>query len=239
MKNYKVACAIFCGLAVMVMTASLSMAETAKPVAAVTAEKIPAISEKELKLEPDTEAPPAPPAEEPKAEVSSRPLAKLAPVIADATESDAIKITPDKPEIVTLDRDTVNVIVGSNETLRVVPDTNRALILIPKKPGSTYFKALDINGKVIMQRHIIVGVAKKDYVRIRRTCAPNDTNCNEFSVYYCPDMCHEVNVAQNGSGESPAVPVDTAANRPVDEPADVNDGVQPVVDETGIAPPAQ
>jgi hypothetical protein len=119
-----------------------------------------------------------------------------------------------------------------------VPDTNRALILIPKKPGSTYFKALDINGKVIMQRHIIVGVAKKDYVRIRRTCAPNDANCNEFSVYYCPDMCHEVNVAQNGTGESPSVPIDTAANRPIDD-ADINNEPQPVVDETGTVPAAQ
>ncbi len=247
MKNFVMLCAFCCAVAVFTMGQTLTVrAESepkAQPVSAMNQEKIPAINEKDLKLEPETDAPPAAPALPPETKdqkpTNERPLLTLAKVVTDAPETDAIKITPDKPEIVTLDRDAVNVIVGSNETLRVVPDTNKALILIPKKPGSTYFKALDIDGKVIMQRHIIVGVAKKDYVRIRRTCAPNDTNCSEFSVYYCPDMCHEVNVAQNGTGESPPVPVDTAANRPIDDETAVSTEPQPVVDETGTVPDVQ
>lgn len=113
-----------------------------------------------------------------------------------------LRISPDKPEVVKLDRDAVNVLVGSDETLRAVPDTNRTIVLIPKKPGATYFKAIDAEGKVIMQRHVIVGSIEKgnQYIRIRRACANDDTNCKQFSVYYCPDMCHEVNVVQGNGG---------------------------------------
>lgn len=227
MKNIKWSCAV---LLTSLFLASLPQARAA--------DGIPAISEKELKLdETTTETTPTETVE------PARKLASLnkAPEIKDADESDAIKITPDKPEIVNLDCDAVNVIVGSHETLRVVPDTNRALVLIPKKPGSTYFQALDVNGKVIMRRHVIVGVAKKDYVRIRRTCAADDKNCREFSVYYCPDMCHEVSVAQDESTASPDIPTETAANRPMDEAGmDTGSATQPVpvLDEAGnVSPP--
>lgn len=123
---------------------------------------------------------------------------------ADAQEEAPLRISPDKPEVIQLDRDAVNVLVGSDETLRAVPDTNRTIVLIPKKPGATYFKAIDAEGKVIMQRHVIVGTVEKGtkYIRIRRACAGDDANCKEFSVYYCPDMCHEVNVVQGESVKS-------------------------------------
>lgn len=191
---------------------------------------IPPVNAADLKLE--TEAP---------ASESLRKLATIKPEpVKDAEPADAIKITPDKPEIVTLDRDAVNVIVGSNQTLRIIPDTNRALVLVPKKPGSTYFKALDVNGKIIMQRHVIVGVAKKDYVRIRRTCAAGDTNCREFSVYYCPDMCHEVDVMQGETTPSPAIPEETVSSRPalddIDTPVE-DQALTPVLDEAGNPSP--
>ena len=122
----------------------------------------------------------------------------------DAAEEAPLRISSDKPEVVKLDRDAVNVLVGSEETLRAVPDTNRTIVLIPKKPGATYFKAIDADGKIIMQRHVIVGAVEKgnQYIRIRRACAADDTKCKEFSVYYCPDMCHEVNVIQGGAANS-------------------------------------
>lgn len=131
----------------------------------------------------------------------------------DAAEETPLRISSDKPEVIKLDRDAVNVLVGSDETLRAVPDTNRTIVLIPKKPGATYFKAIDADGKVIMQRHVIVGAVEKgnQYIRIRRACAADDAKCKEFSVYYCPDMCHEVNVIQgsnvtsSGSNRTPDV----------------------------------
>lgn len=198
---------------------------------------IPPIAENELKIAIEAES-------KPEEVEPTRKLATLNPEpseIKDSEETDAIKITPDKPEIVTLERDAVNVIVGSNQTLRVIPDTNRALVLVPKKPGSTYFKALDINGKIIMQRHVIVGVAKKDYVRIRRTCAGGDPNCREFSVYYCPDMCHEVNVMQDVSSASPAIPEETVSSRPaldyISNTPEAEEALTPVLDEAGNPSP--
>lgn len=143
----------------------------------------------------------------------------------DAEEAPPLRISSDKPEVIKLDRDAVNVLVGSDETLRAVPDTNRTIVLIPKKPGATYFRAIDADGKVIMQRHVIVGSTEKNskYIRIRRACAGDDTKCKEFSVYYCPDMCHEVNVVQQG-GQTTNAP-DVAPSIPSTN--DQNDGVAP------------
>lgn len=136
-------------------------------------------------------------------------LEALPPVAEDSAEIEPLRISLDKPEIIRLDRDAVNVIVGSNENLRVVPDTNKNLVLIAKKPGSTYFRALDIDGKVIMQRHVIIGSPAKNYIRIRRACANGTQGCKQYSVYYCPDMCHEVNVVQDASGPAASIPTET------------------------------
>ena len=146
-------------------------------------------------------------------------LPPLPSVATDTAEDTPLRISSDKPEVIKLDRDAVNVLVGSDETLRAVPDTNRTIVLIPKKPGATYFRAIDADGKVIMQRHVIVGAIEKGnkYLRIRRACAGDDTKCKEYSVYYCPDMCHEVNVVQNGangSGTNRAPDVAPSASTP-------------------------
>lgn len=138
-------------------------------------------------------------------------LEPLPPVAEDSAEIEPLRISLDKPEIVRLDRDAVNVIVGSNENLRVVPDTNKNLVLIAKKPGSTYFRALDVDGKVIMQRHVIIGSPNKNYIRIRRACANGMPGCKQYSVYYCPDMCHEVNVVQDTAGPPAVIPEETPA----------------------------
>lgn len=144
--------------------------------------------------------------------IPAEPESADAPVASDATELSPLRISPDKPEIIQLDRDAINVLVGSDETLRAVPDTNRTIVLIPKKPGATYFKAIDADGKIIMQRHVIVGAPEKGnkYLRIRRSCAGDDTNCKQYSVYYCPDMCHEVNVVQGEATSQKSVTPDIA-----------------------------
>lgn len=145
----------------------------------------------------------------------------------DATELPPLRISPDKPEVIQLDRDAINVLVGSDETLRAVPDTNRTIVLIPKKPGATYFKAIDADGKIIMQRHVIVGAPEKGnkYLRIRRACANDDTNCKQYSVYYCPDMCHEVNVVQGETTNQKAQTPDVAPS--VSEPDPSSEYVDP------------
>lgn len=116
----------------------------------------------------------------------------------------ALRLTPDKSELVRLDRDAASVIVGNPNHLGVLMDNPRLLILIPRQPGATYMTLLDKQGAVIMQRHVIVASPKSDYIRIRRSCANGARDCAETSVYYCPGMCHKVDLNQNtGSGNVP------------------------------------
>lgn len=159
--------------------------------------------------------------------IPAEPASAEAPISKDATELPPLRISPDKPEVVQLDRDAVNILVGSDETLRAVPDTNHSIVLIPKKPGATYFKAIDAEGKIIMQRHVIVGAPEKGnkYLRIRRACANDDTNCKQYSVYYCPDMCHEVNVVQGEATTQQSQTPDVAPS--VSEPESTSEYVEP------------
>lgn len=110
-----------------------------------------------------------------------------------------IRLTPDKLEIVRFDEDAASVLVGSSKHLNMVLDTPRTAILIPREPGSTSFTVLNGRGQVIMERHVIVASPKQDYVRVRRSCVNADGNkaCQEYSVFFCPDMCHKVAVQQD------------------------------------------
>lgn len=158
---------------------------------------------------------------------------------ADTEEMPPLRISPDQPTVLQLDRDAINILVGSNKNLRVVPDTNRTLVLIPKQPGSTYFRALDAEGKVVMQRHVIIGAPKNDYIRIRRACVNSgDKGCREYSVYYCPDMCHEVSVTQGENSVDAPIPTDAPLYRPRTQPREnQNDGLAPNVDTSGTPEP--
>lgn len=109
----------------------------------------------------------------------------------------ALKMTPDKSELVRLDREAASVIVGNPSQIAVMLDAPRLAVVIPRAPGATYFTVLDKDGNVIMQRHVIVAAPKKNYVRVRRSCAnaAAGSDCQPTSVYFCPDMCHEVSTA--------------------------------------------
>lgn len=136
-----------------------------------------------------------------------------------------LRLTPDKPEIVTLDRDVANIIVGNTDHLAVTPDTSRRLILIPRQPGATFLKVLAEDGTVLMARHILVAAPKnkENYVRIRRSCINGDDGCQEYSMYYCPDMCHKLGLVQDNtetfSAPETASPSSPETIPPV-EPAD-------------------
>lgn len=114
---------------------------------------------------------------------------------ADGEETHPVlNLMPDKSELVRLDRDAGSVIVGNPAYATVVLDTPRLAVVIPRTSGATYFTVLDKQGNVIMQRHVVVSAPKKNYVRVRRSCAnaATGTNCQPTSVYFCPDMCHEI-----------------------------------------------
>ena len=118
-----------------------------------------------------------------------------------------LNLTPDKSELLRLDRDAISVVIGNPAHINVLLDTPRVVVVVPRQPGATHFTILDQNGDVIMQRHAIVAPPSEDYVRVRRSCAnaAEGENCHDTSVYYCPDTCHEIQVMQpEGESSSPS-----------------------------------
>lgn len=103
-----------------------------------------------------------------------------------------IRLMPDRSELVKLEGEAASVIVGSPAHVSVLLDTPDTLVVVPRAPGASHFTVIGKDGSVLMQRHVIVGGAKEKYIRIRRSCGPNDRGCQPTSVYFCPDMCHEV-----------------------------------------------
>lgn len=113
-----------------------------------------------------------------------------------------IQMTPDKSDLVRLEKPAASVIVGNPAHLSVLADSSKMLVLVPKEPGATYFTVLGRDGEVLMQRHVIVAAPKEKYMRVRRSCASaEDDGCEQTSVFYCPDMCHRIHAADQDSGD--------------------------------------
>jgi hypothetical protein len=127
-----------------------------------------------------------------------------------------IRVTPDKSELLHLEKEAATIIVGNPEHANILMDNPKLLVVVPKMPGATYFTILDDDGKIVMQRHVIVASPRDKYVRIRRNCelpaAPGNSaeikDCKPIRVYYCPDMCHEVAIASGDekNGEKNSAP---------------------------------
>ncbi len=126
----------------------------------------------------------------------------------DSETHPTLNLTPDKSELVRLDRDASSVVIGNPAHVTVLLDTPRLAVVIPRAAGATYFTVLDKDGNVIMQRHAIVASPKKNYVRVRRSCsnATGKGECQPTSVYFCPDMCHEIGPAGGEGAEASAPP---------------------------------
>lgn len=105
---------------------------------------------------------------------------------------DAIRLTPDRTEVVRLEQDAASVVVTNPAHAQIMLETPRLLLVMPRTPGSTSLFVLDKNGNSIFERDIIVSGNTKPYVRIRKSCNDNSTNCNTDSYFYCPDGCYEV-----------------------------------------------
>lgn len=116
----------------------------------------------------------------------------------------AIRLTPDKSEMISLDQNARSVVVGNEAHVSVLMDSPSRLILVPRVPGATFFTVIGENGKVIMQRHAIVAAPTEKYVRVRRSCINAAAGCEETSVYYCPGMCHDVQIQTGADGSRTA-----------------------------------
>lgn len=114
-----------------------------------------------------------------------------------------LNLTPDKSELVNLEKEAASVIVGNPNHINVMLDTPNTLIVVPRASGASHFTVVGKDGSIIMQRHVIVGGGSNDgnYVRIRRSCGNNTGSraCEATSVYFCPDVCHEVSQNQQNT----------------------------------------
>ena len=107
---------------------------------------------------------------------------------------------PDKPEIVQLDRSAVNILVGNDENLRAVLTPTAQSFPIPK--NSTYFKAIDADGKSSCNATSFVGW-QNEYVRIRRACIQWSRRLQATQYVLLPDSCHEVDLIQDTKPHQP------------------------------------
>ncbi|MGH1378834.1 MAG: pilus assembly protein N-terminal domain-containing protein [Alphaproteobacteria bacterium] len=137
-----------------------------------------------------------------------------------------VRLTPDKSELIRLDAAATSIIIGNPEHISVIADSAKLIVVIPKLPGATHFTVLGKNGQIIMQRHVIVASPKKDYLRVKRTCVGSDESCEDTSVFYCPDMCHEI---RSSNQESASVSDDGA---PSNSNASSNANNAPPVENT-------
>ncbi|MFA5593616.1 MAG: pilus assembly protein N-terminal domain-containing protein [Micavibrio sp.] len=135
------------------------------------------------------------------------PAEMAAPPSLDSETHPVLNLMPDKSELVRLDREASSVIVGNPSHIAVLLDSPRLAVVVPRASGATHFTILDKDGNVIMQRHAVVAAPKKNYVRIRRSCnatqggnSRTNRDCQPTSVYFCPDMCHEIS---DSAGDPP------------------------------------
>lgn len=108
---------------------------------------------------------------------------------ADVTH-DVFYLTPDRSEIINLEKKAGSIIIGNPAHLNIIADSSSRLVVVPRAPGATHFTILAQNGDILMQRHAIIAGPKQDYIKIKRTCMGDD--CQPSSVFYCPGMCHEI-----------------------------------------------
>lgn len=111
-----------------------------------------------------------------------------------ALASGIIAVSPDKPEIVRLESDAASIIVGSPKFASVTLDNPRTMLVIPRAEGATSLTVLNSEGDIILEKSIVVGGPKENYVRIRRACPSNLGGCVSSQTYYCPDGCSDVSL---------------------------------------------
>ncbi len=105
-----------------------------------------------------------------------------------------LRLMPDKIETVDLEQDAAQVIVGNPEHVLGIVENTRSIVLVPRKPGATYIQIKDSFGKTIYERPVIIAAPTAKYVRVRKSCAAGNDKCQPFSVYYCPDVCHTIDI---------------------------------------------
>lgn len=170
-------------------------------------------------------------------------FSKLPALPANAMDDGApINLSPDGPAVIRLNEDAASVIIGNPAQATAVLESPRMIMLIPQQPGATKIMALDANGKTLLNRHVLVGGGKSNFIRINRACGRSKKACQPVSMYYCPGRCYETTLPQPG-GEAATITGDTAApvniappSAPADAPAVPESiGENPISLDDGVA----
>lgn len=131
-----------------------------------------------------------------------------------------IRITADKPAIISLNEEAASVVVGNPAHATAVLDNAHTLIINPLQPGATSLIVLNEKGQPILEKQLLINPPAKSYMRINRVCnAATGSNCQATSMYYCAEGCYEM-ILPEGAG-------DTASNQEdgqVEEPAEDGQG---------------
>src|SRR6218665_1510441 len=117
--------------------------------------------------------------------------ASTAPARAGLGDTGAIRLSPDRTKVLRLRENAASVVVANPAHASVILDSPKLLILMPREPGTTSFTVMNAEGKVLLERNIIVTGTQRQYVRVRRVCG-NARDCAPSNYYYCPDGCFEV-----------------------------------------------
>lgn len=118
------------------------------------------------------------------------------PATEDVTHP-VLRLSPNDSKLLKLNSDAGMVVVGNPEHANIIADSARTLVVIPRRPGATFFTVLSPNGEIIMRRVVIIAGPEQNYVRVKNTCrASGDDTCISNNVYYCPDTCHEIVLSQ-------------------------------------------
>lgn len=127
-------------------------------------------------------------------------FSQMKPLPADAMDDGApISLTPDGPAVIQLDSDAASVIVGNPAQATAVLENPRLIMLVPQQPGATKIIALDRNGKTLLNRRVLVGGSRSNFIRVNKVCnQASGANCRNVAMYYCPDRCYETTIAQPG-----------------------------------------
>ncbi len=120
-------------------------------------------------------------------------------------DTGAIRLSPDRTKVLRLRENAASVVVANPAHASVILDSPKLLILMPREPGATSFTVMNAEGKVLLERNIIVTGTQPQYVRVRRVCG-NARDCAPSNYYYCPDGCFEVTpVVNEGNADIPEV----------------------------------
>ena len=99
-----------------------------------------------------------------------------------------IKVGNDGPVIITLAEDASSVIVGNPANASVVLDNPRRIMVNAGAPGMTRLTVLNVDGKVIFNRNLVVGAGGNGVIRIQNACInAAGGSCTPEVTYQCAE----------------------------------------------------